>query len=282
MNPRPRIPLTFSRPFTREDALAAGVTIAALRGWRERNEVCELAAGVYVPAAMADDKALRAIWTDQAVARGTKLVSVAGAALMHRLWTPPQLHQSLTEARPLRTVPEAHCMRVGPLVLPDRAWTAVSLGRWQRLEGAVVGVDSALRLGESRTRLSESLQCMDRWPGVAALSGAIEEGQPLSESALESWSRGLMVRYEVPRPDVQRAMTIAGRRVIPDFTWVERSVIGEADGQEKYRSTAGEVFAEKRRQADLQAAGFTVYRWGWPEVRDDASGWIRGLRRLVG
>ena len=77
-------------------------------------------------------------------------------------------------------------------------------------------------------------------------------------------------------------MTIAGRRVIPDFIWVESHVIGEADGQEKYKTAAGEVFAEKRRQADLQAAGFVLYRWGWPEVRDDASGWIRGLRRLVG
>lgn len=166
---------------------------AALRGWRERNEVCELSAGVYAPAAMADAENLRTIWSDQAVARGARLVSVAGAAAIHRLWTPPRLHQSLTEPRALNSVPEQHQIKVGPLALPDRAWTALALGRWQRLEGALVGIHAALRIGESKARLRETLQCMARWPGVGALSDAIHEGQLLSESALESWSRGLFV-----------------------------------------------------------------------------------------
>lgn len=282
MNPRARTPLPFNRPFTRGEVLASGHTVAALRGWRERHEVVELASGVFAPMAMADDVTLRRIWTDQAVAEGRRAVSVAGAAAIHKLWVPPRLHPSLSKARPLDTIPDAHRTRLGSLVLPDRAWTAVALGRGQQLEGALVAVDSAMRLSETRERLQASAAAMRRWPGAAALATAVNEADALSGSALESWSRGLMIRHGLPAPTLQHPIEVAGRRMYPDFVWLEQRVIGEADGQEKYGTSGADIFAEKRRQADLQASGYVLYRWGWPEVRNDCTGWLRGLRRLIG
>lgn len=173
-------------------------------------------------------------------------------------------------------------MQLGSLVLPDRAWTAVALGRGQHLEGALVAVDSAMRLSETRERLQVCAETMQGWPGVAALATAVKEASALSGSALESWSRGLMVRHGLPAPVLQHPIQMAGRRMYPDFVWLDQRVIGEADGQEKYGTSGADIFAEKRRQADLQASGYVLYRWGWPEVREDCSGWLRGLRRLIG
>lgn len=282
MNPRPRTPLPFTRPFTRADALAAGHTAAALRGWRERHEVAELAPGVYAPKAMCDDETLRHIWTDKSVARGRSIVPVVGAARIHKLWLPPQLHSSLFGTRALGSVPETHLQRIGPLVVPDRAWTAVALGRGQGLEGALIGVDCALRLGEPRQRLQECVAAMERWPGVKALAQAVAHATALSGSALESWSRGLMIGHGLPLPVLQQPIHVAGRTIYPDFIWLEQRVIGEADGSDKYGTSGAEVFAEKRRQADLQAAGYMLYRWGWPEVRDGATPWLNGLCRALG
>lgn len=282
MNPRPRTPLQFNRPFTRADALAAGITIAALRGWRERQEIIELAPGVFAPAAMAGDARLRSIWQNKDVAAGRKLVSIAGAAHIHRLWVPTTVAPALHQPNATSAVPERHVMRLGPLLVPDRAWTAVSLGRWQRLEGALIAADSALRLGDSMKILASIAEHMHQWPGSAALTQAIESADPLSGSALESWSRGIMLRNGLPRPRLQHPIEVGGQRLLPDFVWLNQRVIGEADGTDKYGTKGSEVYAEKRRQARLQGAGFTLYRWGWPEVKDDVNDWLRGLRRLIG
>lgn len=123
---------------------------------------------------------------------------------------------------------------------------------------------------------------MERWPGVKALVQAVAEGNALSGSALESWSRGLMIRHGLPSPVLQHPIRVAGRTVYPDFIWLEQRVIGEADGSDKYGTSGADVYAEKRRQAELQAAGYLLYRWGWPEVRDDVLPWIHGLCRALG
>ena len=90
-----------------------------------------------------------------------------------------------------------------------------------------------------------------------------------------------MVRHDLPRPDLQVPVRVDGRRLLPDFVWKTHRVIGEADGSEKYGSSGADLYAEKRRQAQLQSVGYSFYRWGWPEVQGDETAWLRGLRRLL-
>ncbi len=57
-----------------------------------------------------------------------------------------------------------------------------------------------------------------------------------------------------------------------DFAWLEYGVVGEFDGAVKYtgteREVAAAVMAEKRRQAAIEAAGWVVVRWTWPDLND--------------
>ena len=70
----------------------------------------------------------------------------------------------------------------------------------------------------------------------------------------------------------------SGRQYFADFAWPGRRVIGEADGTGKYGLTDREVTealrAERRRQRDLEDAGWTVVRW------DSTERWRTILDRL--
>lgn len=280
MSPKLSSPVPFIGPFTTADLGAAGVTPAALRGWRERKEVEEIARGVFVTSGAQLDE-LSAIWSSRLVATGRTPVSSIGAAAIHGLWTPPRPDRSNLSHDRRRVVPSEHLTRRGKLLVPTLEWTAVQLTRGQHLEGALIAIDSALRCGAAVESLREVAELCSCWPGVSAVFTALEHGDGQSESALESWSRGLMIRHGIPVPELQHKLRVGQRNYFADFFWPSARVIGEADGMAKYVS-ADIVANEKRRQGQIQGAGYTVYRWGWPEVVGDARRWLYGLRRALG
>lgn len=58
-----------------------------------------------------------------------------------------------------------------------------------------------------------------------------------------------------------------------DFGWLEQQVLGEFDGKVKYgellaagETAADAVMREKRREADLRAAGWGIVRWTWSDL----------------
>ncbi len=80
------------------------------------------------------------------------------------------------------------------------------------------------------------------------------------ESPLESFSSGHMHLAGLPMPQLQvRVRTAAGTYSV-DFRWEEYRVIGEADGEGKYRDP-GEFVREKEREGHLRDAGNDVVRW---------------------
>ncbi len=85
------------------------------------------------------------------------------------------------------------------------------------------------------------------------------------ESPLESFSGGHMHLAGLPEPQLQaRVRTAAGRYPV-DFRWEKYRVIGEADGEGKYRDP-GEYVREKEREGHLRDAGNDVVRWTGREV----------------
>lgn len=56
----------------------------------------------------------------------------------------------------------------------------------------------------------------------------------------------------------------SGRSWRVDFLFGGR-VIGECDGAVKYAETDS-LWKERKRQADLEAAGYIVVRWTWEEI----------------
>ncbi len=280
MNPRRRTTLPFTAPFTLEHMAAQHVTAAALRGWRERREVVEAAPGLYLPRSLADDAAVRAVHTSRAVTNGRAVVSALGAATIHGLWTPPHPHPSLRHSPQDHEVPPEHLESKAGLLVPTIAWTALQLARYQKVPGGLIPIDSALRAGVSRQLLLEVLPRLECWPGARRLADIVEHGNALSGSALESWSRGLMLVEDLPLPTLQQQFVVQGYVYYADFAWKRQRLIGEADGKGKY-ADPDEIAQEKRRQARLQAEGYTVYRWGWPEVAGNCQPWLRGLRSAL-
>jgi hypothetical protein len=67
----------------------------------------------------------------------------------------------------------------------------------------------------------------------------------------------------------------SGRRYIVDFWWPEFDVIGEFDGEDKYRNPVylrgrtpeQALLDEKEREDDLRAAGHGMVRWKWDVAR---------------
>ena len=94
---------------------------------------------------------------------------------------------------------------------------------------------------------------------------ALDVADPRLETALESisWAQVLIAGVELPVPQA-RVRGASGTLWRADFLFGTR-VIGECDGAVKYR--AGYTpWEEKRRQSDLEAAGFIVVRWTWEEI----------------
>lgn len=280
MNPWPRIRVPFEQPFTIEDAISRGITLATLRGWKARREVVQMAPGLFVPSELADDASIRAIHTAKRVSCGSAPVSTLGAAVLHGLPTPLKPHPSLAHTPTDHVVPTQFLQHHGRLLLPDAAWTSLQLARYQRLRGALIPLDAAGKLGVTRDHLLRVLPFLENWPGAKRLPLAIEHADAKSGSPLESWSRGLMVEHDIPIPILQPKLHVAGFTYYPDFLWKEHRLIGEADGRGKYRDPA-EIENEKRRQARLQAEGYTLHRWGWPEVAGNCTAWLRGLEAAL-
>ena len=167
--------------------------------------------------------------------------------------------------------------------------TAIDCARGRTLRDALMILDSAARLlaagegfGErvvreslsarrsandhSRTRLSEVLAFEYAWPGTAVARDACRHLEVASESPLESWSRGLMIESGIQRPELAYSVLGAsGQHYVADFAWPWLRVLGEADGTAKYGRSSDEVARalrlERRRQRDLEDAGWTVVRW---------------------
>ncbi len=169
------------------------------------------------------------------------------------------------------------------------ARTAIDLARGRELPEAMVVVDSAaraiiststgvdlraLRDGDQRHELTEmardalqtAFEVEWTWPGTVVARGAIELMNPASESPFESRSRGWMVQAALPAPQLAYSVQGAsGTWYVADFAWPGQRLLGEADGIGKYGTdpvgAARALRAERRRQRDLEDAGWRFVRW---------------------
>ncbi len=249
------------------------------------------------------------------------VVSHESAAALLGLWTPRPLRRYLLEVtipgHADRTdgrvrvhgsrLESNDVIQVSGVVVTSVARTALDLARGRSLPTALIPLDSALRSltlegahtlapGAARDRVRDRIQvdaarsgiaaALERqrgWPGVRAARAALEESDPASESAFESWSRGTIYRAGLPRPTVAEPVAGAsGTCYWSDFAWRALGVTGEADGWSTYGADLGSfrtsLVAERSRQQDLEAAGWTVVRWTPDEP---AAAWLLRLARAL-
>lgn len=119
--------------------------------------------------------------------------------------------------------------------------------------------DSGLRAELSR----RSLEALNRCPrrGHAWVLNALDLADPRVETVLEAVSWVRMALKGMPMPVPQAWLQGAsGTWYRVDFWWEEFGVVGEADGEVKYRSSR-DIMEEKRRHADIEAGGPQIVRW---------------------
>ena len=126
-----------------------------------------------------------------------------------------------------------------------------------------------VRQAQSRlTNVPQILNALDRLGprrGTANLTKILATGPAPTRSELEDTVLDLILAGGFQHPDVNRPLTISGRRVIPDFRWPTQRLVIEADGAEWHDNPiAREDDAE--RQAILEAHGERVLRVTWQQA----------------
>lgn len=165
------------------------------------------------------------------------------------------------------------CIRGIPTVTAARA--VIDTCRHADLgDGLIVG-DAALHLGATRIAdIEEALACCAGWPGIRKARRAAQHFDGARQTPLESLSYAAFIGLGLPLPKCQVTLvdTWGDPRGTVDFYWAEQRVIGEADGDVKYRTDLPgaapaniRLLAEKRRQTGLEP-DHVVARWGWREV----------------
>jgi hypothetical protein len=95
--------------------------------------------------------------------------------------------------------------------------------------------------------------------GVPALQAIVDEGPAPTRSPLEDGLLDLLDRGGIERPQVNAALRLDGRRIVPDYLWRDQRVAIEADSREWHdHSLTREEDAIK--QAILEAHGWRVLR----------------------
>jgi very-short-patch-repair endonuclease len=264
------VPTDLTAPFRGSAAVAAGsLTRGVLRGPRYRR----LFPDVYAPAALEPDLALRAraagvLVDGRGVVSGWSAAELLGASCAPR--DPP--------AEVLLTVPHAQtyrCTRLRvhrdavapgettrlhgtPLTTPVR--TAYDLARWApSLTERVVAVDAVAHC--CGIDPGELVELRHRHLGARGSRGITEVLRLVdarSESPMESRIRVPLVLAGSP-PVVQHPVTVRGRSYRLDLAYPEHRLAIEYDGA--HHRHPERARRDLVREADLAAAGWTVFRF---------------------
>lgn len=266
---------------THQQARAAGVPAGQLAPVAAGKRYARIRSGAYALTTAyqaADDVGrLRIAVAAERLVAGADLVAVgATAAQLHRLplLGAPPARLALAERkqdRPRhhgasRTLAAADVTELDGVPVTTLERTAVDVARTRRYAAGVIAMDAVLARGVEREVLVEAALSCTRWPGArhARRAAAFADGR--AESALESLGRVRFDEHDLPECDLQVWLgDEAGPIARVDHCWLAHRTVAEADGALKY-ATAGDLFAEKRREDRLRDAGFEVVRYTWDEA----------------
>jgi hypothetical protein len=288
----------------RAELLASGYTDEELRLLRRTGVLSPVRPGAYIkvePAGGDPDIGSPARQRATLLATARRLapdavISHLSAATLHGLplWLPlgQQPTDRLQVSRDRRTgarrspyvdlhsaaLPQEEVVCMDGLLVTSVARTIADLARSLPFEQALVPADAALhRHRTTRAELDRAIERGAHRPGNTAARRLVAFADAGAESPGESRSRLAIQRAGLPAPRLQHELRLDQRTWRVDFWWDRAGLVGEFDGRVKYgRALApdadpGEaVFAEKRREDALRAAGFSVVRWTWSDLSDFA------------
>jgi hypothetical protein len=167
-------------------------------------------------------------------------------------------------------LPASHICSKASVQCTTVARTVVDIGREHGVPAGIVAADAALHAQlVSAVELDACLAECAGWPNLRRARLAVAHKDARSESPLESLSRLAIAEAGLAAPELQTVIRDRGGRFVArvDFYWDESGVIGEADGKLKYIA-AEDLYAEKRRQEQLEDLGLIAVRWGWTDLAE--------------
>jgi very-short-patch-repair endonuclease len=87
-------------------------------------------------------------------------------------------------------------------------------------------------------------------------------------------------RFRLPLPEVNGHLVIDGISLMPDFLWRDERLIVETDSR-RVHGTVAAFEKDRRRDQILTAAGWTVIRCTWRQLRDEPAELAATLRTLL-
>jgi hypothetical protein len=175
--------------------------------------------------------------------------------------------------------PEITSDEIDGVTVTSLARTVIDLTRTESTTNAVLAADASmagLMLGDRtfavrRNDLVRELDQIETGRGVRAARFVVDFADPKSESPGETRSRISIARAGLTPPVLQQRFDDDEGRMFVDFWWPDFGVVGEFDGEGKYRrseltggrSAADVVIDEKKREDRLRRQVSTVTRWGW-------------------
>ena len=283
--------LPLDRPFTRRQARAANVSDNKLRALTDAGLLRRPIRNVYVAAQVPESLDLRAAML-RLVVPADAFVCDHTAAWLHgaphallpndHLAPPPiacfrpadggRLRNELTRSGE-RTVRPEDLVEVRGLVATTPLRTAWDLGRLQRRDQALSGMDSLLRLGVfSHDDLLLGVERFARQRGVVQLRRLAPLADGRAESPGESALRLRWYDAGLPPPDLQIPVYVDGRLVFRmDLGLEELLFAAEYDGREWHSSP-------QQRDHDARRRGWLSDQRGWAIEAFEAKH-VYGLRQ---
>jgi Protein of unknown function (DUF559) len=163
-------------------------------------------------------------------------------------------------------LPAEHIGRSGPIPITSPARTLVGLASVLPFKALRRAVRQALSLRlVDLPELAATMARLEPRRGTGKLARILATGPAPTRSELEDVVLDLILAAGLPQPDVNKAIALNGRTVIPDFRWPGRKLVVEADGAAWHdHKLAREDDAE--RQVLLEAHGERVVRITWEQA----------------
>ncbi len=176
----------------------------------------------------------------------------------------------------LTTLQATDVERLGALPVTTVARTLLDLAATEHPRRVRRAVETAEGRGLDFTPVHALLAALAGQPGTAVLAAAIATPAEGTESRLEERLLDLVRAHGLPRPRVNAL--IGPYRV--DLLWERERLVVEADGR-RHHATRRAFGDDRRRDAHLHVAGFTVVRFTWADVAGDPAYVVATLRALL-
>jgi len=244
------------RPFTRADAMAAGIAPRLLRGSGFRS----IFRGVYVSSRVGDSPRLRAA-AALALFDRTAFASHASAARVHDLPIPviAEEHVSVLKSKHRRASAGITCHLqatatvrvVDGLRVSDYRQVFVELGSLVGLVDLVVVGDNLVRKGRvTPAELVAHCRSSKQRGARAALRAALHVRDGV-DSPMETRLRMLLMLAGIPEPLINPSVIVAGQLRRFDLCWREVKVVVEYDGRHHIeREAQWEEDLDRREEID--------------------------------